>query len=260
MRIHLPITAGVLLSLLISAASAVPPTTLPDNGSGQAEKLAGEFAARLKQVRYMEKGPGRPVSVPGWEGFPARRYTYQVKDKDGTVKSADVILLDPSADRIARWIVEALVEVNGTYTPDDGRKLFKEIIGQSGGQFPIAGVVYEDILPADGKNEIYCFRDGVTVQVQGVPHRGIDPMTPAQIEASINGRVTRIYTYARIASTSPQMWVAAGGSKEVIGKDGKPTEKWMETIRKAYKSAWNSDRNALIVAWVKANMKPVGEQ
>jgi hypothetical protein len=56
------------------------------------------------------------------------------------------------------------------------------------------------------------------------------------------------------------MWVAAGGSKEVIGKDGKPTEKWMETIRKAYKSAWNSDRNALIVAWVKANMKPVGEQ
>jgi hypothetical protein len=202
----------------------------------------------------MVAGEGKQVAVAGWEGFPTRRYTYSVKDKDGSSKSADVILLNPSPEKVARWIVSAIVEAKGTYDPAAGKKMFAHVIAQSGGQFPVSGIVYEDILPPDGKNEIYCFRDGVTVAVEGVPHRGADPLTPEQLAASIDGRVTRVFTYARIASTSPQMWIAAGGSPEVL-KDGKPTEQWMHEIRKAYQAAWNSDRNALFVAWVKANSK-----
>jgi hypothetical protein len=163
-------------------------------------------------------------------------------------------LLNPSPEKVARWIVSAVVEVKGSYDAASGEKAFKNVIGQSGGQFPVAGVVYEDILPADGVNEIYCFRDGVTVAVEGVPHRGTELMTPAQVAASIDGKVTRIFTYARIASTSPAMWIDAGGSSEIV-KDGKPTEKWMATIRTAYQAAWSADRNALFVAWVKANLK-----
>ena len=69
-----------------------------------------------------------------------------------------------------------MIEVKGVYDPADGKKMFQHILGQSGGQFPVAGVVYEDIIPADGVNEIYCFRDGVTVSVEGVPHRGTAPI------------------------------------------------------------------------------------
>jgi hypothetical protein len=193
--------------------------------------------------------------VPGWEGLPTRRYTYTVKDQDGTTKSADVVLLDPSADQIARWIVQALVEVTGAYDPDQGRRAFKNVIAQSGGQFPVAGVVYEDIIPADGVHEVYCFRDGVTVEVEGVKHRGTAPLTAAEIDASINGKVKRVFTYARIQSTSPKMWIDAGGSSDVLGPDGKPTDRWRQVIRDEYQKAWTSPRNGLMVAWVKANVK-----
>lgn len=223
--------------------------------AGPAEDLAGEFEPTLKKVRYMESGEGRPVTVPGWEGLPTKRYTYSVKDKDGTAKSADVILLDPSARQIARWIVQAITEVKGAYDPDAGRKAFKNVIGQSGGQFPVAGVVYEDIIPADGVNEVYCFRDGVTVEVEGVKHRGTTPLTKEEIEASINGKVKRVFTYARVQSTSPKMWIDAGGSADILGSDGKPTDRWRDVIREEFKKAWNADRNALMVAWLKANLK-----
>ena len=202
----------------------------------------------------MESSDVQDVHIAGWEGFPTKRYHYSVTDKDGTVKSADVVMLNPSAQQIARWIVQAMIEVNGAYSAADGRRAFKNVIEQSGGQFPIAGVVYEDILPADGKFEIYCFREGVTVMVDGVPHRGTDPMTASQIEQSISGKVTRVFTYARIQSTTPQQFIDAGGSPEIL-KDGKPTARWMDEIRRAYQAAWKSDRNALMVAWVKGNPK-----
>lgn len=201
----------------------------------------------------MERGTPRDVTYPGWDGFPLKRYTYSVTDKDGTQKSADVIMLNPSADQIARWIVNAVVEARGEYDEALAAKTFEHIIGQSGGQFPVAGVVYEDILPADGVKEIFCFRDGVTVVIDGVEHRATKPMTPEQVETSINGTVTRVYTYGRIASTSPQQYIAAGGSPDVLGADGKPTKAWMDAIRREYQAAWRSDRNGLISAWVKAN-------
>ncbi len=241
--------------LLAGATTGPSESKLPEKYEPAVTALVKEFGDRMVRSRYMESKTAADVKVPGWEGFPTKRYTYQIKDKkDGLVKSADVILLDAPPERVARWIVSAIVEVKGDYDPDAGKKVFANIIGQSGGQFPVAGVVYEDILPEDGKNEIYCFRDGVTVAVEGVPHRGIEPMTKEQVAASIEGKVTRVYTYARICSTSPQMWIDAGGAKDVW--DGKKaTEAWMGVIRKEYQAAWESDRNALIVAWVKANVK-----
>jgi len=219
------------------------------------EDLTAEFDSLLKKVRYMESGDGKPVTVPGWEGLPTKRYTYSVKDKDGTTKSADVILLDPTAHQIATWIVQAITEVKGAYDPTAGRQAFKNVIDQSGGQFPVAGVVYEDIIPADGVNEAYCFRDGVTVEVEGVKHRETAILTPTEIEASINGPVKRVFTYARVQSTSPAMWIAAGGGKDVLGADGKPTGRWRTVIREEFTKAWTADRNALMVAWVRANAK-----
>lgn len=239
--------AGVLTILALFGATTQPSIDEP------ARALAKEFGQRLAASRYMESGQGREVTLPGWEGFPTRRYTYSVKDADGTIKSADVIMLNASAEQIARWIVSAVIEARGRYDPADGKMVFKHILEQSGGQFPVAGVVYEDIIPADGVYEIYCFRDGVTVKIDGVPHRGTKPMTPAQTAASINGPVTRVFNYGRIASTSPEMWIAAGGSPDVMNA-AEPTKAWMMEIRAAYQAAWKSDQNALLTAWVKAKL------
>jgi sugar lactone lactonase YvrE len=234
---------------LDSSTTQPAPTSSADE---QAADLAKQFADRLKRSRYMEQGQPRDVTLPTWKGFPTKRYTYTIKDKDGATKSADVIMLNPTADQIARWIVDALTEVKGTYTPKAGAKIFTHILAQSGGQFPVTGIVYEDILPADGKYETFCFRDGVTAQIEGVPHRGTEPLTPAQIENSITGKITRIYTYARIQSTSPQQWIAAGHSPEILDTNNKPTQKWLDEVRTAYQKAWTSPRNDLLVAWLKA--------
>ncbi len=107
-------------------------------------------------------------------------------------------------------------------------------------------------VPPDGKYEVYCFRDGVTVEVEGVTHRTTTPLTPAEIEASISGKVKRAFTYARIQSTTPRQFVDAGGPKDVLGDDGKPTLRWPVAIREAYQQAWGSDRNPLMAAWVRA--------
>ncbi|HZZ44875.1 MAG TPA: hypothetical protein VFE58_18195 [Tepidisphaeraceae bacterium] len=237
-----------LLPVMITFCCAAAP-------AGPASDLASEFAPLLKNARYMESGPATPVTIPGWEGFPTLRYTYSVHDHDGAIKSADVVLLDPSAEQISRWIVHSLTEVKGSYDPADGRKIFHHILEQSGGQFPVTGIVYEDIIPADGVNEIYCFRDGVTVEIEGVPHRGTAPLTPAQIQSSLTGKVIRVFRYARIQSTSPEMWTAFTGDTAVLSDDKKPTPHWQDVIRHEYQNAWGKDENQLMTAWVKANMK-----
>lgn len=251
----------LLLSSFLSAFICVhprptfarsPATTQAVSGSAQVAALVAEFGERLTRSRYMEQGEPRDVVVPGWEGFPTKRYTYRVTDKDGINKSADVVMLNPTPTHLATWIVSAIREVRGGDDDALARRAFAHVIAQSGGQFPVAGIVYEDILPADGAKEAYCFRDGVTVAVTGVQHRTTKLLTPEQVEASINGPVVRVFTYARIASTTPQQFVAIGGDAGVVAADGKPTPKWPLAIRKAYQEAWASERNALIVAWIKA--------
>ena len=249
----------IFLSVFIGAhrpvpSSAAPATTQGVAGSPQVAALVDEFAPRLLRSRYMESGAAADIVIFGWEGFPTKRYTYAVTDKDNRKKLADVVLLDPTPEQLATWIVSAVREVNGGDDDALAKKAFANVIGQSGGQFPIAGVVYEDILPADGVNEAYCFRDGVTVGVEGVKHRATDALSPAEIEASISGKVTRSFTYARVQSTSPQQYVAIGGDANVVGPDGKATLQWPLAVRREYQLAWRSERNALMVAWVKGQL------
>ena len=241
---QLPTRAGMALPS--------PPACRPANASVAA--LAREFSAALHSSRYMESTEVRPARVAGWEGFDTKQYTYQVRDRRGTMKTADVIMLNPSAEQIARWIVSALEEVKGTYQVEDGRRVFRHILAQSGGQFPVAGVVYEDILPADGLQEVYCFRNGVTVAIDGIVPRTTAPLTPAQRQTAISGTVVRVYQYARIQSTSPQQYLDAGGTGMVLAQ-GKPTLQWLDAVREQYQKAWRSNRNQLLVAWVKDQMK-----
>jgi hypothetical protein len=195
-----------------------------------------------------------PTTYPGWEGFPLSRCRYSVVDTDGTTKTADVIMLKPSPEQVARWVVNAVTDTTATLRPELCDKLFSHIIGQSGGQYPVAGVVYEDIIPADGKFEIYCFRNGVTAAIDGVPHRGTEPLTPAQVEASLYGRVTSVYRYARIQSTSPEEYTANGG-RRAVGTNQLRTPEWLEASRECYQASWHSDGSEMMTAWARANLK-----
>lgn len=199
----------------------------------------------------MEANP-EPVIVPGWKGFSTVKYTYSVKDRtNGETKTASVIMLNPDARQLARWIVTACVEAKGSAAEAHARKLANRIISQSGAQFPVRGIVYEDILPANGINEVYCFMDGVTVKINGVDHRSEKQPSPEQMAKALNASaadVTWVGVYARIQSTTREEYRKAGGKENTSGAA------WLDVSRKLYQQAWGSDRNELMIAWAKAGL------
>lgn len=214
-------------------------------------QLEQRLAPRLARARYMEANP-QPVVVLGWEGFPTVKYTYSVHDRaTSSNKTASVIMLNPDANKLARWIATACFEAKGELTTNDTAKMVKQIISQSGAQFPVRGIVYEDILPANGINEIFCFRDGVTVRVKGVKHCGEKQPTDEEIAQSLNAPledVEWVGRFARIQSTTREQYQKAGGKENIEGKG------WLDVNRKLYQQAWRSDRNELMIAWAKANL------
>lgn len=235
-----------LAFLLVSAHPSAPAAETFD-----AATFSGTIERKLKAARYMEQNC-QPVSLPGWEGFETQKCTYSVKDKaTRTSKSATVVLLDPTPLKLSEWLVNACK----TAAPDTDLKsctgrLFSRVLAESGGQYPVAGVVYEDLLPEDGVNEAYSFRDGTTTIVKDFTHRTTAPLSPGEIERAISGPVLRTASkgaFARPIGVTRSEYRQANPDAKVDGLD------WLSTVRTEYQRAWKSDRNSLIEAWLRAN-------
>ncbi|MGE5316026.1 MAG: hypothetical protein ACM3Q4_15140 [Acidobacteriota bacterium] len=214
-------------------------------------RMRMKYEALIRTSRYMEKN-AVPAGYPGWEGFPLIKCRYDVKDADGTVKQACVIMLNPSAEQLARWTVACCLLVHGSADSLQTDRILTHIRQQSGAQFPISGIVYED-MEGDGKFKIYCFRDGVTAKIKGIQHAGILPLDEAAIDTSLYGTMDSTWTgqFARIQSTNREQYAAIGGPVDVGDKDRrKPV--WLEVVRDLYQVAWKSDVNILLIAWAYA--------
>lgn len=252
---------------LIPAETATETNPDTELTPAPADSLPAEALARVEayfqdylKVRYMEKNC-QPVSYSGWEGFPLQKCRYSVKDrKTGNSKVAEVIMLNASPKQLARWVVYTCLIVKGSAEKAFTDKLSKHIIHQSGAQFPVAGIVYEDLYDAenqtwqaDGINEIYCFRNGVTVVVDGVKHMGTEQPSEAGIEKSLSGRVLKSMKFARIQSTTREQYRANGGTVDV-GDSSDRKLAWLTVVRDLYQAAWSGDRNELMIAWARANL------
>ena len=93
-------------------------------------------------ARYMEKNP-QPVRNPaGWEGYPLVKCRHSVKDPvDGRINTAEVINAEPKKLH-AGW-VSTCIEGKDSARLADLDRLSRHIIGASGAQFPVAGIVLE---------------------------------------------------------------------------------------------------------------------
>ncbi len=217
------------------------------------ERVRKYFASNLTS-RYMEQDC-EPATYPGWEGFPLIKCRYQVKDSNGTQKSATVIMLNPSPEQLARWVVHTCLEVKGSVEKRYTDKLSKHIIDQSGAQLPVAGIVFEDMLPKDGIYEIFCFRNGVTVRIRGIKHLSTLQPTNEEIERSLNGEIISTFVYARLQSTTREQYRANGGTVDVgSSASGQRKAAWLEVSRQLYQAAWGHDRNELMIAWARENL------
>lgn len=226
------------ISVLSLFTSCVTATELPVDAVTRVE---GYFSSKLPG--YMN-GESQAVGIAGWEGFPTRLHSYKMSDG----KTAKVIMCNADANRLARWVVSACLEVKQSADSQWTDRLAKHIISQSGGQFPVAGIVYENM---DGQgNAIYVFRNGVTCTIAAVANGTRRQVTDAEQSAALDPQTPLVKAgkYARVSSTLREEYKVAGGIL--------PTENlaWPNAVRKEYQAALNSDRNLLVVAWAKANL------
>ena len=128
---------------------------------------------------------------------------------------------------------------------------------QSGAQFPVKGVVYEDQYTRDFQ-EPYVFKDGVTVYVKDSTMFPKDKTcTPEQLDFYLHltneDLKPQTGQYARIGSARREDYRNAGGTEDV-GDINDRKQKWLEVVRELYKRAWNSDRNELLIMWAKDHL------
>lgn len=218
-------------------------TTLP---ADDLARVTAYFEAR-RSARYLE-GECQPATYPGWTGVPLRLCRYRVSDRySGGYRTGEVIVANPEPAQLARWVVQAAMERRGRVLRSDTDALCANIMGQSGGQFPVAGIVYEDM---DGSGQrIYPFRNGVTVRIEGLPFATREQPSSAQMAAYRTGTVAYVGRYGRIAGTLPEHWTALTGERVAADRSD-----WPDIVGRAHRAAWGNDRNALMVAWARANL------
>ncbi|MEE2691195.1 MAG: hypothetical protein VX640_06625 [Pseudomonadota bacterium] len=238
-----PVTDGSARCELCGAGPVASPEILA---------FAAETETPLKNARYMEKSCG-PGSFAGWEGFPLIQCAYAATNSDGEKRAAKVVMLNPSAEQLARWIFASCRAV-GKDNDQCRKRLFRQTLAASGGQFPVAGVVLEDILPHDGFFESYTFRNGVTVRLEGAPNGTTRQLSETEIETALSASaaVASSRRYARIVSTSPDDYRANGGTA-AVGSTAAPALEWPETVGALYRAAWGADENELMTAWARAH-------
>lgn len=219
--------------------------------------------AKAYYAKHLEKRECDPpdTNFPRWEGFPVQNCVYK-----GVGITVHTYMLNPSAEQLARWTVTACRDAGAASLEKCVSYMEKMIINESSGVFPIDGYIPEPGLSvgaSDSDPRCPLFRDGVTIATESW-----DTDRPIGQECGpANERkkpALRAKKYARVASTSRQDYLDAGGTKEV-GKDCVSDKqwqtrlrsgevgtncdvRWLDVVRELYQEAWTRDRNRLISA------------
>ncbi len=182
---------------------------------------------------------------PGYEGLDVKRCRYRAGDG----KQAEVLMLNPSARRLARWVAASCRAVAKRLTRRCVDLLMDRIIMHSGAQFPVAGIVMEDIRPRDGVFEAYCFRDGIKIAAEGFDNGTTKVLSDADIAKCMFGEVQRVFLFARLAGTQPEQYRAYGGPL-AVGSSRAPTTAWLKASRASCIEAWSSNHDFMLSAWL----------
>ncbi len=201
----------------------------------------------LKKARYME-GECTSISLSGWENIPTLKCRYGVKDKGGRKKTGLVVMANPNPERVATWILNACEVVKPTRNRQYcAQYVFGRIIRQSGGQFPVAGIVYEDLYDPKGVFKAFGFYNGVTTRLSGLKHREMRPLKDIELQAILDAAPLNTISdsaYARIIGVTRDEYKKAHPSVDIEGL------KWNDVVADEHKRALSGDRNFLIEAWL----------
>jgi hypothetical protein len=117
------LTVCVALCLFLAWAHAEGNTTIWNDLTSQQQTDLVNLALK---GRYMEEQFEGAVTMDRWDGFPLKRYSYS-SSRWGRLQ---VILLDPTGEQAARWVVNAVVQVRGKYDHGLALALMRHIHGE----------------------------------------------------------------------------------------------------------------------------------
>jgi len=242
---------SVLWAGLLVVAAGPAATGLASGALAEPPELPSEVVATLERrisSHLMMPGKCQPTELPGWEGVALSSCDYEA----GGIR-ASVILANASPARMARWMVRSCMDLAAPDVAGCAEKLRKQVRRASDYQFPVAGIILEDIDPDEPGYEVYAFRNGVTVRVEGVENGKHFQPTAEQIERAKSGEVQEAMVFARIASTTREHYRKAGGRADVgTSAASKRKVEWVSVVGELWREAHASDHNALLHAWALA--------
>ncbi len=217
--------------------------------SPQGEHFQHAIAGRLRGAKYME-GVCRPVDQWGnWRHFPMKLCRYKTSGQ-----TAEVLMLNPGPRRLTQWIEDACT----SFAKNLVRCMhatFNRIMHQSGAQFPVAGIVIED-MDRNGRGNVYAFRNGVTVTIPSIRTATERLLTESEIASSFTDNPIITHAFARPSSTTRAQLISYFKAQSLPlpsnGTFPRRDNSFNELTRELYQQAWNSRQNHIIRAWVYA--------
>lgn len=264
MKAHV-LWGAAVLSLAVGGGKAAPVN--PFDPHATAEQAAAEYLSRkLEPARYLSaRCDEQPVTDwPGYAGRKVMRCQYSFTSERVTL-SALVYLLNPSAENLAARIGKACASIGLAARGGCGRLLASYIVGQNGGQFPVAGFVVERKSDAGGTTgsrlPVYLeFRDGSTIVSADRLNFTDRPLKIDAMEHAARAPVIETRSIARIANATREDYRLAGGTKAVgHGPGDDPQHTWLEVIRENELRAQDTGEDQLLNG-VAERMRPVLER
>jgi hypothetical protein len=172
-------------------------------------------------------------------------------------KYGRVVLFDISLEQWMSWIWTACEKINQSNS-NCYKKVSAQIRAQSGGQIPWRGVIYEDIKPKNGVNEMYCFRYGISVAIQGLTRWLTRQPTEEEIKTCFEASDDLIYfvgKFPRPISLSVSDFQKMTGETGMTDSNGESTMLWLKRIAQILPQGIGDENLLFIDLWTKLNVK-----
>jgi hypothetical protein len=277
---------AVTIATPAAAAPAAPEAVILE----RAKKITGENLTPPTEQRYVARNcasGGVPATSPLWSTVLAPYAGLPVQDcapvRDG-LKARALVLL-PSAQQVATWIVEACRAIghDGARLQACGTKLLSHMVGSNGLQFIVSGLIHEPkefgFDSADrasptcratrSKEVLYSFRDGITVRLDGQPRISwrtsaatgcarIQP-TDAELELFLSTNPVNVANFGRIAALTRAAYAGCANDPAVLPRgDAAADARWRSIVAAAMKKAFEGPRYELLEIAARALLKPSG--
>ena len=197
------------------------------------------------------------MALLNWSPNELQRCEYTVLDTSSNTRRFGLVYLaNPGGAKIFDCVSTACEKASPKAAPACIRRSARAVRDASGGQFPVAGLVLED-MDGSGTNKGYVFRNGVTVHVKGFKNGSSDtPSDGTGLEAlatnqSVEG-VNAAGGYARVLSTTRADYARFSGRSDVpVNRaDSVAALLWSDMVGEIHRASLGSKENALITSTI----------